>query len=324
MSRRENFSGLGGQGLADREPTVAVLIPCFNEATTIGQCVGGFRASLPNASIYVYDNNSTDGTADVAAAAGAIVRRESLQGKGNVVRRMFADVDADIYVIVDGDATYDPSAAPAMVRAIHDDNLDMVVARRVTDDGMAYRSGHRFGNRLFNTILRISFGSGFNDILSGYRAFSKRFVKSFPALSSGFDIEVELAIHTLGLQLPYREISVPYFNRPDGSVSKLNTWRDGLAILITIGHLFRAEKPLVFFLLSSILLGATSVLISIPVFMTYLNTGLVPRLPTALLSASLMTLAVLTAMCGVILDTVTRGRREMKRLFYLQQGRVER
>ncbi len=235
---------------------VAVLIPCYNEAQTIARCVADFSAALPGALIYVYDNNSTDRSAENAREAGAIVRRETLQGKGNVVRRMFADVDADVYVLVDGDATYDASAAPVLVEAVCEGGNDMVVARRVAQGRDAYRRGHRFGNHVLTSILRAIFGAGFQDVLSGYRAFSRRFVKSFPALATGFETEVELAIHALGLRLPVAEIEVPYASRPEGSSSKLNTWRDGFRILLTIIHLFRSEKPLGFFLLIATVLAA--------------------------------------------------------------------
>lgn len=297
--------------------SVAVLIPCYNEARTIAKCVGDFRTVLPDATVYVYDNNSTDESCGPAQEAGAIVRRETLQGKGNVVRRMFADIDADIYLLVDGDATYDAGAAPVLVEAIVSNGYDMVVARRIANEVDAYRRGHLFGNSVLTYILRVIFGEGFRDVLSGYRDFSRRFVKSFPALATGFEIEVELAIHTLGLRLPATEIDVPYANRPEGSSSKLHTWWDGLRILLTIFHLFLSEKPLGFFLIISAILGVLSLGFAFPVIATYLKAGLVPRFPTAVLSASIMVLAFLSLACGVILDTVTRGRRELKRLHYL-------
>lgn len=296
---------------------IAVLIPCFNESRTIAKCVLQFRAALPDAVVYVYDNNSTDNSVDCAREAGAVVRREKSQGKGNVVRRMFADIESDIYLLVDGDATYDPTTAPALVDAVAAGGYDMVVARRLAREPDAYRRGHRFGNRVLTYILGFIFGQGFRDALSGYRAFSRRFIKSFPGLARGFEIEVELTIHALGLRLPVREIDAPYMKRPDASTSKLNTWRDGMKILLTIVHLFRSERPFGFFMFIAIVLALLSVALAIPLFRTYMETGLVPRFPTAILSASIMILAVLSVACGVILDTVTRGRREMKRLHYL-------
>jgi glycosyltransferase involved in cell wall biosynthesis len=297
---------------------IAVLVPCYNEEAAIARVVGDFRAELPDAVIYVYDNNSTDRTAEVARAAGATVRREHRQGKGNVVRRMFADVEADIYVLVDGDATYDASSAHAMIARLVEGGLDMVVAARRGDE-QAYRPGHRFGNRMLTGFVARVFDSPFADILSGYRVFSRRFVKSFPALSSGFEIETELTIHALNLELPVDEIETPYVARPAGSVSKLSTWRDGLRILATIGRLYRAERPLPFFAAIGAALAAMSIVLAIPIFITYAELGIVPRLPTAVLSTGLMILASLAGACGLVLDTVTRGRREMKMLAYLAQ-----
>jgi len=297
---------------------VAVLIPCFNEEAAIAKVVGDFRAAIPQATIYVYDNNSTDRTAAVAAAAGALVRGETHQGKGNVVRRMFCDVDADIYVLVDGDATYDAPSANAMIARLLEDRLDMVVGARVHQDAAAYRPGHVAGNRLFTAFVASIFGAAFTDILSGYRVFSRRFVKSFPALSRGFEIEIELAVHALELELPVAEVSSPYYKRADGSISKLSTWRDGLRIVRTIFKLHRSERPLAFFSAIGIALGALSIGLAMPVIVTYLETGLVPRLPTAVLSTGLMVLAFLSIASGVVLDTVTRGRREIKLLAYLQ------
>jgi glycosyltransferase involved in cell wall biosynthesis len=298
---------------------VAVLVPCFNEQATIAKVVGDFRAALPHATIYVYDNNSTDRTAAAAAAAGAVMRREAHQGKGNVVRRMFADVDADIYVLVDGDATYDAPSVNAMIARLLEDRLDMVATVRVDHEEAAYRLGHRTGNRLFTAFVGLVFKPVFTDLLSGYRALSRRFVKSFPALSRGFEIEIDIAVHALELELPVAEIRTPYYSRPQGSQSKLSTWRDGLRILGAIVQLARSERPLAFFGALAFLLGLVSVGLAIPIVVTFIETGLVPRLPTAILSTSLMLLASLSFASGLVLDTVTRGRREMKLLAYLQQ-----
>ena len=296
---------------------VAVLVPCYNEAAAIGTVVKQFRTALPSAEIHVYDNNSKDGTAKAAAKAGATVGLENRQGKGHVVRRMFGDIDADIYVLVDGDATYDAPSAPKMIETLLREKLDMVVGSRVDQEVAAYRPGHRFGNWILTGFVTRTFGRSFTDILSGYRVFSRRFVKSFPALSTGFEIETELTVHALELGMPVAEIETPYYARPEGSASKLNTWRDGIRILWTIGKLFRSERPMRFFLLIALFFAVISIVIMIPVFRTFLATGLVPRLPTAILSTALMLLSFLSLMSGLILDTVTRGRREMKRLAYL-------
>jgi len=296
---------------------VAVLVPCYNEQAAIAKVVKDFRAALPGAAIFVFDNNSTDKTAAVARAAGAEVFQEKHQGKGFVVRRMFTDVEADIYVLVDGDATYDAPSANAMIARLLADRLDMVVASRVDREKAAYRAGHRTGNRMLTTFVAVTFGPTFKDMLSGYRVFSRRFVKSFPLLSSGFEIETELTIHALELGLAVAEIDTPYYARPKGSASKLNTWRDGYRILRTIIKLYRAERPLAFFTGIGMALGIASIGIAIPVFVTYMQTGLVPRLPTAILSTGLMLLAFLSIAIGLVLDTVTRGRREVKLLAYL-------
>jgi glycosyltransferase involved in cell wall biosynthesis len=301
------------------ELRVAVLVPCFNEEAAIATVVGDFRKALPGAEIFVYDNNSRDRTVEAARAAGAEVRRERRQGKGHVVRRMFADVDADIYVLVDGDATYDAPSAQRMIDALLSDRLDMVVGFRVDQSAAAYRIGHRTGNRILTSFLSSTFGEAFKDILSGYRVFSRRFVKSFPVLSDGFEIETELSVHALELALPVAEIETPYYARPEGSVSKLNTWRDGFRILGTILKLYRSEKPLRFFAVIGIFLALISIGLAIPVIITFLEEGLVPRLPTAVLSMGLMILAILSLSSGLVLDTVTRGRREMKLLAYLSQ-----
>jgi len=301
---------------------IAVLVPCFNEQAAVGRVVADFRKALPSAEIFVYDNNSSDRTAAVARDAGAKVRSERRQGKGHVVRRMFADIDADIYLLVDGDATYDAASAPRMIDRLLSDHLDMVVGMRVDQAEEAYRLGHRTGNRMLTGFLSSVFGQAFTDILSGYRVFSRRFVKSFPVLSDGFEIETELTVHALELALPVAEIETPYYARPEGSFSKLNTWRDGFRILGTILKLYRSEKPLRFFTAIGIFLMLVSVGLAIPIIVTYLELGLVPRLPTAVLSMGLMILAVLSVSSGLVLDTVTRGRREMKLLAYLSQPPV--
>jgi glycosyltransferase involved in cell wall biosynthesis len=302
---------------AGADMRIAVLIPCYNEEAAIGKTVADFAAALPDATIYVYDNNSTDGTMTAARKAGAVVRRETRQGKGNVVRRMFADVDADIYVLVDGDATYDAPSAPAMISDLIEHKRDMVVGARAEREDAAYRRGHRAGNWLLTSFVTSVFGKAFTDILSGYRVFSRRFVKSFPVLSGGFEIETELTVHSLELDLPVGEIKTPYFARPEGSESKLNTWRDGFRILWTIFRLYRSERPLNFFSAIGLALAIAAVGFAIPIFVTYFETGAVPRLPTAVLSTGLMVVAVLSFAAGLILDTVTRGRREIKLLAYL-------
>ena len=299
---------------------IAVLVPCFNEEAAVATVVADFRKALPSAIIYVYDNNSSDRTVAVARAAGAEVRGERRQGKGHVVRRMFADVDADVYVLVDGDATYDAPSAPRMIERLVNDHLDMVVGLRVDQVQAAYRPGHRTGNRMLTGFLSSVFGQAFKDILSGYRVFSRRFVKSFPVLSDGFEIETELTVHALELAMPVAEIETPYYARPEGSVSKLNTWRDGFRILGTILKLYRSEKPLRFFTVIGLFLALVSIGLAIPVIITYLEQGIVPRLPTAVLSTGLMIVAVLSISSGLVLDTVTRGRREMKLLAYLSQS----
>ena len=303
---------------------IAVLVPCYNEEAAVATVVADFRKVLPSATIYVYDNNSKDRTVEVARAAGAEVRSETHQGKGHVVRRMFADVDADVYVLVDGDATYDAPSAPKMIEKLLAGHLDMVVGLRVDQSVAAYRPGHRTGNWMLTTFLASVFGEAFKDILSGYRVFSRRFVKSFPVLSDGFEIETELSVHALELALPVAEISAPYFARPEGSFSKLNTWRDGFRILGTILRLYRSEKPLRFFTAIGVFLMLVSIGLAIPVVVTYLEEGVVPRLPTAVLSTGLMIVAILSISSGLVLDTVTRGRREIKLLAYLSQPPVGR
>jgi len=302
---------------AQKQPRIAVLLPCFNEQATIGATVEGFRAALPGATVYVYDNNSSDGTRDVAARAGAVVRSERQQGKGHVVRRMFADVDADVYVMADGDLTYDPQAAPEMVSQLLAGQLDMVVGTRRHETAASERRGHLIGNRMFTGILASLFGRSFNDIFSGYRVFSRRFVKSFPVLSSGFEIETEMSVHALELRMPVGEVETLYLARPEGSESKLSTYGDGWRILRTIATLYRIERPTLFYGGIGALLLLAALLLSIPLVITYVETGLVPRLPTAILVTGMTIVAVLCFFAGLILDTVTRGRREMRRLAYL-------
>ncbi|WP_426168103.1 glycosyltransferase family 2 protein [Sandarakinorhabdus sp. DWP1-3-1] len=298
---------------------IAVIIPCYNEEAAIARTVTDFRAALPDAEVYVYDNNSSDRTREVAAAAGAVVRTERQQGKGAVVRRMFADIDADIYVMTDGDATYEAAAAPRLVQLLIDERLDMVVGARQTDADAAYRRGHQFGNKLLTGLLTRMFGRSFSDILTGYRVFSRRFVKSFPILTAGFEIETEISAHALELAMPTAELPTAYGARPEGSVSKLNTYADGWRILNTMVTMYRAERPVIFFGIIAGLLLAAAVILAVPLVTTYLATGLVPRFPTAILVTGIVIVAVLAFFAGLILDTVTRGRREMKRLVYLQQ-----
>lgn len=298
-------------------PAIAVLAPCYNEATTIAEVVRGFRASLPEAEIYVYDNNSTDGTAEAARQAGAIVRNERRQGKGHVVRRMFADVEADIYVLVDGDATYDPAAAPRLVAELLAGPYDQVNGARVAKTPDAYRPSHALGNRLLSGLVSLIFGARSRDMLSGYKVLSRRFVKSFPAMSTGFEIETELLVHALDLDLPTSEIETNYRERPRGSVSKLSTVRDGLRILRVILHLVRDLLPLQFFSIIGALFVLASIAAGVPVISEYLETGLVPRLPTAVLAVGLMIVGIIAVFTGLVLDSVAKGRREAKLLVYL-------
>ncbi len=297
---------------------IAVLIPCYNEEASIGKVVRDLRAALPEARIFVGDNNSRDRTVALAQAAGAAVLREEQQGKGNVLRRLFADIDADVYLMIDGDDTYDAASARRLVDCLLEGPYDMVNGRRVGGGEAAYRFGHRSGNRLLTTLVGVFFGRRCEDVLSGYRALSRRFVKSFPMLSKGFEIETELTIHALELQMPVAEIDVPYGERPEGSLSKLNTVRDGINILRTIFVLLKEERPLQFFSIVFALLAGVSVVLAWPVFVTFMETGLVPRFPTAILSTGLMLLSFLSLSCGLVLDTVTRGRKEMKRMRYLE------
>lgn len=295
----------------------AVLIPCYNEEAAIAAVVRDFRAALPDAAIYVYDNNSKDRTVEIAAAAGAVVRRETLQGKGNVVRRMFADIDADVYVMVDGDDTYHAPSAPLLIEKLVTERLDMVNAQRISTAEAAYRRGHVLGNRLLTGLVGGIFGKRTDDMLSGYRVFSRRFVKTFPALAGGFEIETELTVHALEMRMPFAEAPTPYKERPPGSVSKLSTYKDGLRILFMIGKLVKEERPMQAFSIAAVGLALASLLLALPLILTYIETGLVPRLPTAVLAAALMILSFLSLTCGLILDSVTRARRETKRLAYL-------
>jgi len=317
FAREAARATMRGTGLAQQQPRIAVLLPCYNEEAAIGATVAGFRAALPGATVYVYDNNSRDRTCAIAREAGAVVRTERQQGKGHVVRRMFADIDADIYVMADGDLTYDPEAAPPMIELMLADQLDMVVGTRKHEAAAAYRGGHVVGNRLFTGILSGLFGRSFTDIFSGYRVFSRRFVKSFPVLSSGFEIETEMSVHALELRMPVGELETRYLARPEGSASKLSTFRDGWRILKTIGTLYRIERPVLFFGLIGASLIGIAIALAVPLVVTYLHTGLVPRFPTAILVTGMIIIAVLCFFAGLILDTVTRGRREMRRLAYL-------
>jgi len=296
---------------------IAVILPCYNEEAAIAETIAGFRAALPAATIYVYDNNSRDRTVEIARSSGATVRTERQQGKGHVVRRMFADIDADIYVMADGDLTYDPRSAPEMARMLVEEQLDMVVGTRQHEAAAAYRGGHVIGNRLFTGLLSRLFGRSFTDIFSGYRVFSRRFVKSFPVLSEGFEIETEMSVHALELKMPVGELVTAYGARPEGSTSKLSTYRDGWRILKTIGTLYRIERPVLFYGGIGALLTLAAIILSVPLLVTYLDTGLVPRVPTAILATGMVIVAVLSFFTGLILDTVTRGRREMRRLAYL-------
>jgi glycosyltransferase involved in cell wall biosynthesis len=303
-------------------PRVAVVIPCHNEAPTIARVVAAFRTALPAATITVFDNNSTDATAAAARAAGAELRQETLQGKGHVIRRAFADIDADIYVLVDGDDTYDAAAAPAMIRMLLEQRLDMVTGTRIAADGGAFRPGHRAGNAVLTWLVRLVFGNRVTDMLSGYRVFSRRFVKSFPALASGFETETEFTVHALELGMPIGEVATAYRERPDGSASKLHTLRDGVRILRSIVELVRDKRPLPFFSACALILFGTGVGLSVPVVLEFWRTGLVPRLPTAVLSTGLVLLSFLSLFSGLILEQVARGRKETKRLAYLRTPAV--
>ena len=319
MSHMENDSPKADSMTAsERKLNVALIVPCYNEAAAISQVVTDFQQMRDDLTVYVYDNNSTDDTVRVASEAGAIVRREPTKGKGNVVRRMFADVEADIYVLVDGDDTYDARSVNTMIDMLVDEHCDMVTGKRIEQHDDAYRFGHRFGNQLLATLARLLFGRQSFDMLSGYRVMSRRFVKSFPAVSSGFEIETELTIHALSLNLPCLELATPYKERPADSESKLNTYRDGVRILSTILLFTKEERPFLFFSVLSSVLALGSLILGVPVTLEFFETGLVARFPTAILAASVMLLAFLSLTTGMILDSVARGRREKKRLSYLQ------
>lgn len=302
------------------DSAVAVLLPCYNEAASIAKVVTDFREALPWATVFVYDNNSTDDTAAQAREAGAVVQHESRQGKGHVVRRMLADIDADYYVLADGDATYHAPSARQMLDRLTAERLDLVNGRRIPEERAAYRTGHRFGNRMFTLLIARLFGRELKDVLSGYKVMSRRFAKSFPVYSSGFEIETELAVHALTLGVAIAEIDTPYLARPDGSTSKLRALRDGLQILRTIARLLRQERPLAYFGTYAGLLAALSIVLALPVIAEYLETGLVPRIPTIVLSTGIMIAAMLAGACGIMLDAVKQGQREIKRLLYLQHS----
>lgn len=305
-------------------PRIAVLIPCYNEETSITKVIKDFRITLPEAEIFVFDNNSSDRTVELALAAGACVTCEPLQGKGNVVRRMFSDIEADIYVLVDGDDTYLAASAPGMVELLRSGSLDMVTGTRITEIEAAYRPGHRFGNVMLTGIVAAIFGNRITDMLSGYRVFSRRFIKSFPALASGFETETELTIHALELKMPLGEMDTPYKDRMAGSASKLNTYKDGARILATIVQLVKEEKPLQFFTVAAAILFLLGVGISIPIFIEFHRTHLVPRFPTAILATGIVLMSFLSLVCGLILDSVARGRKEAKRMIYLSIPALQR
>lgn len=300
-----------------KHPTIALIVPCYNEALTIKKVIDDFKQAIPKLFVVICDNNSTDQTTEVARKAGAMVLYEPLKGKGNAVRRLFRDVQADIYIMVDGDDTYNPKDIQNMLSTLQEEHLDMVVGLRQATQKSAYPMNHSWGNWLFNWVLRFFFKSKFKDIFSGYRVFSRRFVKSFPAITSGFDIETELCVHTLDLNLPTKEIPTSYQSRPEGSVSKLKTWSDGFLILRRMIFLFKELRPFLFFGIIFLVLTSLAIFLSTPVMVTYLETGLVPRLPTALLCSSLMLLGFLSLTCGIILESIKHSRREMKRLHYL-------
>jgi glycosyltransferase involved in cell wall biosynthesis len=310
-------SALAPKLMTQLEPRLAVLIPCYNEAATVAKVVADFRAALPGADIYVYDNNSKDETSANAREAGAVVRTETRQGKGNVVRRMFADIEADVYILVDGDDTYDASAVPALIAQLIDEGLDIVSGKRVATGAAAYRRGHVLGNKLLTGLTSLMFKVHLGDMLTGYRIMSRRFVKSFPTAVEGFGIETELTVHAVRMMVPMAEVDTVYKERPEGSVSKLSTYRDGWRILMTIAGLTRRERPLVFYGLFFIFFALFTFAVGLPLVIGYWQTGLVPRLPTAVLVASTMVIACLSLVAGLILDTVTRGRWELRRLTYL-------
>ncbi|MBF0817249.1 glycosyltransferase [Microbacterium paludicola] len=298
-------------------PVIAAIVPCYNEALAIAKVVADLKAAVPEMVVYVYDNNSTDGTGDIAREAGAIVRREERKGKGNVVRRAFADVEADIYVMIDGDDTYDAAALPEMIRVLREGPYDHVLGVRSQKTDTAYRPGHELGNRGFNWLVGSVFGTNVSDMLSGYRVMSRRFVKSFPAASREFEIETELTVHVMSIRVPHTELTVGFKDRPAGSESKLRTYHDGFRILALIGQLIRHERPLLFYGLFGTLLALLGIAFGVPVIVEYLETGLVPRLPTALLALGFVLFGALSWVIGLVLDGVLRSRREMSRLTYL-------
>lgn len=318
---RDEIDDMFTQSALVRNRSIAVLLPCYNEEIAIPGVVKGFQRALPGARIYVYDNNSTDGTYDAAVKAGAVVRRELLQGKGNVVRRMLADIDADIYVLADGDGTYDPSAAGALIEMMMTRNLDLVVGTRNGGEG-AFPAGHHIGNRFFNRVMAHFFGNGFTDILSGYRVLSRRFAKSFPVTSAGFEIEAELSVHALDLKIATGEMLLPYRTRPEGSASKLRTYRDGFRILLTLVRLYKETQPFRFFSAIGTALLLTCLGLGMPLIVVYLETGLVPRFPTAILAAAIAQLGFLSFAIGLVLEAITSGRREAKRMRYLDLDAV--
>ena len=310
MDHRDSAASLG-------EQNIAVVLPCLNEEAAIAGVIEGFRRALPSARLYVIDNASTDRTAEVASAAGAVVLSEPLRGKGNAVRRAFAGIDADIYVIADGDGTYDATRAPELIGLLGKERLDMVVGVRRKTADEAYRAGHEWGNWAFNRALKASFGSSFRDIFSGYRVLSRRFVKSFPAMSDGFEIETEMSVHSILLRMPVREVDCDYGARPAGSASKLRTYRDGLRILGTLTNLIRLHRPLVFFAIIGGLMLGVALGLFVPVFLTFLETGLVPRIPTLIVAAVAALAGLLAFACGLILDASARTQVEIRRLLYL-------
>lgn len=298
-------------------PTIAALVPCYNEELSIASVVRDLRAAVPEMTIYVYDNSSTDRTSEVAREAGAVVRREERKGKGNVVRRAFADVEADIYVLIDGDDTYDAAALPEMIRTLQEGPYDHILGVRQETTNSAYRPGHALGNRGFNWLVGNIFGSEVSDMLSGYRVMSRRFVKSFPALSREFEIETELTVHAMSVRVPQAEVSVGFKDRPEGSESKLRTYHDGFRILNLIAQLVRHERPMLFYGIVAALLALIGILVGIPVVADFVATGLVPRLPSAILAIGVVLAGGLAAVIGLILDGVLKARREVSRLNYL-------
>ncbi|WP_371808228.1 glycosyltransferase family 2 protein [Ruegeria sp. HKCCA5491] len=322
MLKEEAASGVKGSNpdhvASDDTVRIAIILPCYNEEAAIELTVSEFKEALPDADVYVFDNNSSDATIEVAQRAGATVRSETNQGKGNVVRRMFADVEADVYVMADGDATYDASNVTELIALLWNNNLDMVNGARKHSDDAAYRPGHKFGNRMLTSLVKLFFGRNLEDMLSGYRVFSRRFVKSFPSMSSGFEIETELTVHALQMRLPIDEVQVKYRARPENSVSKLSTYGDGLRILRMIGFLVKEEKPLLFFFSLAGLIFIPSGLVFLSVLLEFLETSQVARFPSLFAALTGFLMSIVCIACALILDTVSRGRREARRLSYLQ------